>query len=211
MHSRLLERAAKLDKASGGGSITALPIIETTAGDVSAYVPTNVISITDGQIYLESELFNSGIRPAINAGLSVSRVGGSAQTKAMKSVAGGLRIQLAQYRELATFAQFGTEDLDEATRAQLARGQRAVEILKQDQNKPLSVADQVIVMYALSNGYLDEVEVEKIQSAEESLGSFMQSSHTEIMKTINDSGELDEGVTNKLDKALEEFKKTMVG
>ena len=129
----------------------------------------------------------------------------------MKSVAGGLRIQLAQYRELATFAQFGTEDLDEATRAQLARGQRAVEILKQDQNKPLSVADQVIVMYALSNGYLDEVEVEKIQSAEESLGSFMQSSHTEIMKTINDSGELDEDVTKKLDKALEEFKKTMVG
>ena len=211
LHRRLLERAAKLDKASGGGSITALPIIETTAGDVSAYVPTNVISITDGQIYLESELFNSGIRPAINAGLSVSRVGGSAQTKAMKSVAGGLRIQLAQYRELATFAQFGTEDLDEATRAQLARGQRAVEILKQDQNKPLSVADQVIVMYALSNGYLDEVEVEKIQSAEESLGSFMQSSHTEIMKTINDSGELDEDVTKKLDKALEEFKKTMVG
>ena len=210
LHSRLLERAAKLDKASGGGSITALPIIETTAGDVSAYVPTNVISITDGQIYLESELFNSGIRPAINAGLSVSRVGGAAQTKAMKSVAGGLRIQLAQYRELATFAQFGTEDLDEATRAQLARGQRAVEILKQDQNKPLSVADQVIVMYALSNGYLDEVEVEKIQSAEESLGSFMQSSHTEIMKTINDSGELDEDVTKKLDKALEEFKKTMV-
>ena len=207
----MLERAAKLDKSSGGGSITALPIIETPAGDVSAYVPTNVISITDGQIYLESELFNSGIRPAINAGLSVSRVGGSAQTKAMKSVAGGLRIQLAQYRELATFAQFGTEDLDEATRAQLARGQRAVEILKQDQNKPLSVADQVIVMYALSNGYLDEVEVEKIQEAEESLGSFMQSSHTEIMKTINDSGELDEDVTKKLDKALEEFKKTMVG
>jgi len=211
LHSRLLERAAKLDEASGGGSITALPIIETTAGDVSAYVPTNVISITDGQIYLESELFNSGIRPAINAGLSVSRVGGSAQTKAMKSVAGGLRIQLAQYRELATFAQFGTEDLDEATRSQLARGQRAVEILKQDQNKPLTVADQVVVMYALSNGYLDEIEVEKIQQAEASLNSFMQSSHAEIVKNINDSGDLSDDVTKKLDKALEEFKKTMVG
>ena len=211
LHSRLLERAAKLDEASGGGSITALPIIETTAGDVSAYVPTNVISITDGQIYLESELFNSGIRPAINAGLSVSRVGGSAQTKAMKSVAGGLRIQLAQYRELATFAQFGTEDLDEATRNQLSRGQRAVEILKQDQNKPLTVADQVIVMYALSNGYLDEIEVGKIQAAEESLGSFMQSSHVEVVNSINESGELSDDVTKKLDKALEEFKKTMVG
>ena len=211
LHSRLLERAAKLDEASGGGSITALPIIETTAGDVSAYVPTNVISITDGQIYLESELFNSGIRPAINAGLCVSRGGGSAQTKAMKSVAGGLRIQLAQYRELATFAQFGTEDLDEATRNQLARGQRAVEILKQDQNKPLTVADQVIVMYALSNGYLDEIEVGKIQGAEESLGSFMQSSHVEVVNSINESGELSDDVTKKLDKALEEFKKTMVG
>jgi len=211
LHSRLLERAAKLDETSGGGSITALPIIETTAGDVSAYVPTNVISITDGQIYLESELFNSGIRPAINAGLSVSRVGGSAQTKAMKSVAGGLRIQLAQYRELATFAQFGTEDLDEATRSQLARGQRAVEILKQDQNKPQTVAVQVILMYALSNGYLDEIEIEKIQVAEESLSSFMQSSHAEIINTINDSGELSDDVTKNLNKALEEFKKTMVG
>jgi F-type H+-transporting ATPase subunit alpha len=211
LHSRLLERAAKLDEASGGGSITALPIIETTAGDVSAYVPTNVISITDGQIYLESELFNSGIRPAINAGLSVSRVGGAAQTKAMKSVAGGLRIQLAQYRELATFAQFGTEDLDEATRSQLARGQRAVEILKQDQNKPLSSAEQVIVMYALSNGYLDGVEVDKIQEAEGSLNSFMQSSHTDIINTINDSGELGDDVSKKLNKALEEFKKTIVG
>jgi len=211
LHSRLLERAAKLDETSGGGSITALPIIETTAGDVSAYVPTNVISITDGQIYLESELFNSGIRPAINAGLSVSRVGGSAQTKAMKSVAGGLRIQLAQYRELATFAQFGTEDLDEATRSQLARGQRAVEILKQDQNKPQTVAVQVILMYALSNGYLDEIEIEKIQFAEESLSSFMQSSHAEIINTINDSGELSDDVTKNLNKALEEFKKTMVG
>ena len=138
-------------------------------------------------------------------------MGGSAQTKAMKSVAGGLRIQLAQYRELATFAQFGTEDLDEATRNQLARGQRAVEILKQDQNKPLTVADQVIVMYALSNGYLDEIEVGKIQGAEESLGSFMQSSHVEVVNSINESGELSDDVTKKLDKALEEFKKTMVG
>lgn len=211
LHSRLLERAAKLDEASGGGSLTALPIIETTAGDVSAYVPTNVISITDGQIYLESELFNSGIRPAINAGLSVSRVGAAAQTKAMKSVAGGLRIQLAQYRELATFAQFGTADLDEATRSQLARGQRAVEILKQDQNQPLSVADQVIVMYALSNGYLDDVEVEKIQATEESLRSFMQSSHAEIISSINDSGELSDDGSKNLNKALEEFKKTIVG
>ena len=159
LHSRLLERAAKLDDDHGGGSITALPIIETQAGDVSAYVPTNVISITDGQIYLETELFNSGIRPAVNAGLSVSRVGSAAQTRAMRSVAGTLRLDLAQYRELVTFAQFGTADLDPATRRQLERGQRATEVLKQGQSVPLSMEKQVAIMYAMVNGFLDDVEI----------------------------------------------------
>ncbi|GIT16896.1 MAG: ATP synthase subunit alpha [Dehalococcoidia bacterium] len=166
LHSRLLERAAKLDDANGGGSLTALPIIETQAGDVSAYIPTNVISITDGQIYLEPEAFNSGIRPAINAGLSVSRVGSAAQTKAMRSVAGSLRLDLAQYSELVTFAQFGTSDLDAATLQQLERGQRSTEILKQGINAPLSVEEQVVSLYALSNGFLDDVEVEKVLTFE---------------------------------------------
>ena len=168
-----------------------------------------MISITDGQIYLEPELFNAGIRPAVNAGLSVSRVGGSAQTKAMRSVAGGLRLQLAQYRELATFAQFGTEDLDAATKAQLERGQRAVEILKQDQNNPLSLSDQVTVMYALSNGYLDDVPIDKIREAENSLQSYLASSHPEILTEINDSKVLDDDVSERLNKALDEFKKTI--
>ena len=209
LHSRLLERAAKLDDAHGGGSLTALPIIETLAGDVSAYVPTNVISITDGQIYLEPELFNAGIRPAVNAGLSVSRVGGSAQTRAMRSVAGGLRLQLAQYRELATFAQFGTEDLDAATKAQLQRGQRAVEILKQDQNKPLSLAEQVTVMYALSNGHLDDVDLDKIGAAESALQGYLASSHPEILAEINSSAQLGDETTAGLDAALAEFKKSV--
>jgi F-type H+/Na+-transporting ATPase subunit alpha len=209
LHSRLLERSAKLDDAHGGGSLTALPIIETLAGDVSAYVPTNVISITDGQIYLEPELFNSGIRPAVNAGLSVSRVGGAAQTKAMRSVAGGLRLELAQYRELATFAQFGTEDLDAATKAQLGRGQRAVEILKQGQNKPLSLGDQVAVMYALSKGHLDDVAIDKIGEAEEALQGYLASSHPEIVAGINETQAVGDDLAEKLDKALVEFKKTV--
>ena len=209
LHSRLLERAAKLDDAHGGGSLTALPIIETLAGDVSAYVPTNVISITDGQIYLEPELFNAGIRPAVNAGLSVSRVGGSAQTRAMRAVAGGLRLQLAQYRELATFAQFGTEDLDAATRAQLQRGQRAVEILKQGQNRPLTLADQVTIMYALSNGHLDDVALEKIGEAEGALQGYLASSHPELLSDINESAALSDETTGRLDDALSEFKKSV--
>ena len=209
LHSRLLERAAKLDDAHGGGSLTALPIIETLAGDVSAYVPTNVISITDGQIYLEPELFNSGIRPAINAGLSVSRVGGAAQTKAMRSVAGGLRLQLAQYRELATFAQFGTEDLDAATKSQLERGQRAVEILKQGQNRPMSLGNQVATMYALSNGFLDDVTTDKIGSAEESLQTYLASSHPQIIADINEVRVLSDELAERLKAALGEFKKTV--
>ena len=162
LHSRLLERSARLDQASGGGSITALPIIETQAGDVSAYIPTNVISITDGQIYLEPELFNSGIRPAVNVGLSVSRVGGAAQTRAIRKVAGQLRLALAQYRELATFAQFGTADLDAATRAQLARGQLATEVLKQAQYVPLSLASEVVILFAVNEGLMEDVEIEKV-------------------------------------------------
>ncbi len=209
LHSRLLERAARLDDAHGGGSLTALPIIETLAGDVSAYVPTNVISITDGQIYLEPELFNAGIRPAVNAGLSVSRVGGSAQTRAMRAVAGGLRLQLAQYRELATFAQFGTEDLDAATRAQLQRGQRAVEILKQGQNRPLALAEQVTIMYALSNGHLDDIALDKIGEAEGALQGYLASSHSELLSDINESAALSDEITGRLDDALAEFKKSV--
>ena len=177
LHSRLLERAAKLDDDHGGGSITALPIIETQAGDVSAYVPTNVISITDGQIYLETELFNSGIRPAVNAGLSVSRVGSSAQTRAMRSVAGTLRLDLAQYRELVTFAQFGTADLDPATRRQLERGQRATEVLKQGQSVPLSMEKQVAIMYAMVNGFLDDVEIARVIPFENAFHSYMDANH----------------------------------
>ena len=209
LHSRLLERAARLSPEKGGGSLTALPIIETLSGDVSAYVPTNVISITDGQIYLEPELFMSGIRPAINAGLSVSRVGSAAQTRAMKSVAGRLRLDLAQYRELATFAQFGTADLDAATRAQLERGQRAQEVLKQDQNAPLSLADQICVLYALVNGMLDDVELTKIAACEESLQGFMGASHPEVLQSISDVKDLTEEIDASLKKAGEEFKATV--
>ena len=206
LHSRLLERAAKLDDDHGGGSITALPIIETQAGDVSAYIPTNVISITDGQIYLEPELFNSGIRPAVNAGLSVSRVGGAAQTRAIRSVAGRLRLDLAQYRELATFAQFGTSDLDRATRAQLERGQRATEVLKQGQNVPLPMAQQACILYALVNGYLDDVEIPKVQVVENALHDFMDSNHPEILKRITEAKELTEEIEPSLKGAIEEFK-----
>ena len=206
LHSRLLERAAKLDDANGGGSLTALPIIETQAGDVSAYIPTNVISITDGQIYLEPEAFNSGIRPAINAGLSVSRVGSAAQTKAMRSVAGSLRLDLAQYSELVTFAQFGTSDLDAATLQQLERGQRSTEILKQGINAPLSVEEQVVSLYALSNGFLDDVEVEKVLTFEKEFLAFMRSNHNDILSEISSSGEISDSVEEKLNESINEFK-----
>ena len=206
LHSRLLERAAKLDDEHGGGSLTALPIIETQAGDVSAYIPTNVISITDGQIYLEPELFNSGIRPAVNAGLSVSRVGGEAQTRAMRRVAGRLRLDLAQYRELATFAQFGTADLDATTRAQLERGQRATEVLKQDENVPQSMEQQVCVLYALVNGFLDDVEIPRVRNFDNAFRSFMDSNHPEVLKSIEEAKNLDDDIESSLKAAIEEFK-----
>ena len=206
LHSRLLERAARLSPELGGGSLTALPVIETLAGDVSAYIPTNVISITDGQIYLEPELFNSGIRPAINAGLSVSRVGGNAQTRAMRRVAGRLRLELAQYRELATFAQFGTADLDRATRAQLERGQRAIEVLKQDQNEPLPMEQQVCILFALTSGYLDDVEIPKIQAFEKALFGFMASNHPEVLGRVSEAKELNEEIESALNEAIQEFK-----
>ena len=208
LHSRLLERAAKLDDAHGGGSLTALPVIETLAGDVSAYVPTNVISITDGQIYVEPELFNSGIRPAVNAGLSVSRVGGSAQTRAMRRVAGRLRLELAQYRELATFAQFGTADLDAATRQQLERGQRSVEVLKQGQNVPLSMECQVSILYALVNGYLDDVPLPKVQAFEQAFHDYMGANHGDLQDKIRETGDLPEEIEEALKKGIEGFKAT---
>ena len=209
LHSRLLERAARLSEELGGGSLTALPIIETLSGDVSAYIPTNVISITDGQIYLEPELFNSGVRPAVNAGLSVSRVGGTAQTKAMKSVAGSLRLDLAQFRELAAFAQFGTADLDDATKAQLERGQRAVEILKQNESQPLNMPQEITILFALANGHLDDIEVEKIGSFEKSLHSYMESTHPDILKNILKEKSLSDEVSDELGKAIETFKTTV--
>jgi len=208
LHSRLLERAAKFDQAHGGGSLTALPIIETQAGDVSAYIPTNVISITDGQIYLESDLFNAGIRPAMNVGLSVSRVGGAAQTKAMKAVAGRMRLDLAQFRELAAFAQFGTSDLDPATRRQLEQGQRITEILKQPQYQPLSLAQQVSSLYAAVHGYLSDIPVDKCSAFERAFLRFMDGSHGEVLKTINESKGLSPEAEEKLKAAIAEFKKT---
>ncbi len=208
LHSRLLERAAKLDDAHGGGSLTALPVIETLAGDVSAYVPTNVISITDGQIYVEPELFSPGIRPAVNAGLSVSRVGRSAQTRAMRRVAGRLRLELAQYRELATFAQFGTADLDAATRQQLERGQRSVEVLKQGQNVPLSMERQVSILYALVNGYLDDVPLPKVQAFEQAFHDYMGANHGDLQDKIRETGDLPEEIEEALKKGIEGFKAT---
>src|SRR5499425_2012175 len=196
IHSRLLERASKLSDAEGGGSLTALPIIETQAGDVSAYIPTNVISITDGQIFLGSDLFYSGIRPAINVGLSVSRVGGSAQIKTMKQVAGTLRLDLAQYREMAAFAQFGSE-LDKATQMQLARGVRMVELLKQGQYKPMPVADQVLSIYAGVNGYLDDVSIDKVQQFEADLLHYVQQHHPELKKEIASIGKIDDKVAGR--------------
>jgi len=205
LHSRLLERAAKFSKEKGGGSLTALPIIETQAGDVSAYISTNVISITDGQIYLGSDLFYSGIRPAINVGLSVSRVGGSAQIKAMKAVAGSLRLDLAQYREMAAFAQFGSE-LDKATQAQLARGQRMVELLKQGQYQPMPVENQVISIFAGTNGYLDDVPVNKVRQFEEELLEYVKREQAKIQRDIVAKGKLDDELTAELKKMLAAFK-----
>ena len=207
LHSRLLERAAKLSDEMGGGSITALPIIETLAGDVSAYIPTNVISITDGQIFLESDLFYAGIRPAINAGISVSRVGGAAQIKAMKQVAGRLRLDLAQFRELAAFAQFGSE-LDKATKAMLDRGQRLTELLKQPQYKPVSVEEQVISIYAGVNGYFDEVPVNKVSQADGDMLKFMRSNYAEVVKAIREKKQIDKETEAVLKKALKEFQDT---
>ena len=209
LHSRLLERAAKLSDALGGGSITALPIIETLAGDVSAYIPTNVISITDGQIFLESELFYSGIRPAINAGISVSRVGGAAQIKAMKQVAGRLRLDMAQYRELAAFAQFGS-DLDKATKALIDRGQRTLEILKQPQYAPMPVEEQVMVIYTAVNGYLDDVAVADVTKFEQDFLKFMRANYAEIGKTIREKKVIDSETEAALQKAIKEFKDTFV-
>ena len=211
LHSRLLERSARLDEASGGGSITALPIIETQAGDVSAYIPTNVISITDGQIYLEPELFNSGIRPAVNVGLSVSRVGGAAQTRAIRKVAGQLRLALAQYRELATFAQFGTADLDAATRAQLAQGQLATEVLKQAQYVPLSLANEVVILFAVNEGLMQDVEIEKVGAFEDQLLRYISSSHPDILASITESNDISDEVSANLTKAINDFKPTFTG
>ena len=208
LHSRLLERAARLDDAHGGGSLTALPIIETQAGDVSAYIPTNVISITDGQIYLEADLFNSGIRPAVNAGLSVSRVGSSAQTRAMRRVAGRMRLELAQYRALASFAQFGASDLDAATRAQLERGQRLTELLKQPQYRPLSLGQQVCSMYAAVNGHMDDVPVDRVREFEERFIGYLETSKPELMSAIQEKKDIDEAVEESLKEAITAFKAT---
>lgn len=205
LHSRLLERSARLDEKYGGGSITALPIIETQAGDVSAYIPTNVISITDGQIYLESELFNSGMRPAVNAGLSVSRVGGSAQIKAMKKVAGPIRMELAQYRELQTFSQFGS-DLDKDTLDRLNHGKRVMEILKQPQYKTLEVEKEVVILYAVTNKYLDDVPVEKIADFERGFFEFMEQNHNNILIEIKETGVMSDKATEELKSAIESFK-----
>ncbi len=206
LHSRLLERAVKLRKESGGGTLTALPIIETQAGDVSAYIPTNVISITDGQIYLESDLFFRGIRPAVNVGLSVSRVGGAAQIKAMKKVAGRLRLDLAQFRELEAFAQFAT-DLDEATKKQIERGRRIVEILKQGQYRPMEISHQVAIIYAVTNGFLDSVAITEVQKWEAGFHDYLENSRPDVLKLLREKKALDETVEVKLKEAINEYKK----
>ncbi len=204
LHSRLLERAAKMSDDQGGGSLTALPIIETQAGDVSAYIPTNVISITDGQIYLETDLFYSGVRPAINVGLSVSRVGGNAQIRAMKQVAGGLRLDLAQYRELAAFAQFGS-DLDAATQRQIARGSRLVEILKQGQYQPMPVEKQVLIIYAGTHGFVDQVAPEDLQRYQDGLLEFVESRHPDLLPAIVEKRQIDDEIKGQVETALQEF------
>src|SRR5271169_738950 len=206
LHSRLLERAAKLNDKLGGGSLTSLPVIETQAGDVSAYIPTNVISITDGQIFLEADLFNSGIRPAVNAGISVSRVGGNAQIKAMRQVAGTLRLDLAQYRDLAAFAQFGADQLDKFTQAQLARGQRLVEILKQDQFHPLTVAQQVLVIFAGVNGYLDSTAASECRRFETELYPFIETNYSGLLKSLREKKAFDDTNRAEAKKALDAFK-----
>jgi F-type H+-transporting ATPase subunit alpha len=210
LHSRLLERAAKLSDEKGGGSLTALPFIETQAGDVSAYIPTNVISITDGQIFLEADLFNSNVRPAINVGISVSRVGGSAQVKAMRQVAGSLRLDLAQYRALAAFASFGS-DLDKASAQQLTRGSRLVEILKQGQFSPVPVEKQVLIIYAGTTGVLDDLPVEQCRPFEDALYKFVDNSQSALMQKIREKKTLDDDTKNELNKVLGEFKKKFVG
>ncbi len=210
LHSRLLERACRLNKENGGGSLTALPIIETQANDISAYIPTNVISITDGQIYLDANIFRSGIKPAIDVGLSVSRVGGSAQKKAMRKVAGTLRIDLAQYQELASFAQFGSE-LDKESQFQLARGQRLTELLKQGQYKPMLVEEQTLVLFAGTKGYLDEVAVNKVLAYQEELLNFARAKHSDLLKEIAQAKTLDENLENKIKAVLDEFKTLFKG
>ena len=205
LHSRLLERAARLRADAGGGSLTALPIIETQAGDVSAYIPTNVISITDGQIFLETDLFYQGVRPAISVGLSVSRVGSAAQVKAMKQVAGTVKLELAQFRELAAFAQFGS-DLDDATKAKLERGKRIVEVFKQPQFKPVSVPMQVVTLWAVQNGYFDDVDVNDLKATQEAIGEYMTDRKAEIIKKISDSGKLDDALEAELKGALDDYK-----
>ncbi len=207
LHSRLLERSAKLNDENGGGSLTALPVIETQAGDVSAYIPTNVISITDGQIYVESDLFNAGIRPAVNLGLSVSRVGSAAQTKAMKKVASKLKLDMAQYRELAAFAQFGTAELDKATRQQLEMGQRITEILKQPQYTPVPLENQVMIFYIAINGYLEDVAINKVRDFETNFYRFVEANHPEVGQNIREEKQISEQTESALKTAIEEFKK----
>jgi F-type H+-transporting ATPase subunit alpha len=206
LHSRLLERASKLSDDLGGGSLTALPIIETQEGDVAAYIPTNVISITDGQIYLDTNLFNSGVRPAVDVGLSVSRVGGNAQIKAIKSIVGMLRLDLAQFRELEAFAKFGS-DLDKATQQQLTRGYRMVEILKQKQYVPMLVENQVAIIYAGANGYLDDIELDQVSEFEKGLLDFMAANYHELLDEIKTLGEMSDKAESKMKKAVEDFKK----
>jgi F-type H+-transporting ATPase subunit alpha len=209
LHSRLLERASKLSSEKGGGSLTALPIIETQAGDVSAYIPTNVISITDGQIYLETDLFNSGVRPAVNVGLSVSRVGGSAQIKAMRQVAGTLRLDLAQYRELAAFSQFGS-DLDKATQAQLARGQRLTEILKQGQYAPLPFSKQILIIYAGTQGLLDDLRVDQLRDFEKGLYEFVDLSNPGVLSAIEEKKTLDDELRKTMTDVIKQYKDQFV-
>jgi len=209
LHSRLLERAAKMSEAKGGGSLTALPVIETQAGDVSAYIPTNVISITDGQIFLETDLFNSGVRPAVNVGISVSRVGGSAQIKAMRQVAGSLKLELAQYRELAAFAQFGS-DLDKATQNQLNRGQRLVEILKQKQFSPLPFSKQILIIFAGTGGFLDDMPVEQVQGFEQALYQYVDTTNPGLLRTIMEKRILDDGMKADMKKLIQECKEQLV-
>ena len=206
LHSRLLERAARYAEEYGGGSLTALPIIETQAGDMSAYIPTNVISITDGQMYLEADLFNAGIKPALNVGISVSRVGSAAQTKAMKQVASKLKMDLAQYRELAAFAQFGTAELDKATKAQLDLGERVTEVLKQPQFVPVSLEKQVMILYAVINGYLDDIAVKEVTAFETDFNRFMEASYPQIGKAIAKEKDISTETEEALKKAIVEFK-----